>query len=108
MNEKQPKMTSTTIRVLMDFIEQKRPLSGADLINDLGLFSGTLYPILKRLEKAGWLTSSWEGGDPKELGRPVRRFYELTATGERKAMDVLASERTQKFFGPLGGEPIGV
>ena len=42
------------------------------------------YPILFRLERAGWLESRWEDGDPKALGRPRRRLYQVTALGARK------------------------
>jgi PadR family transcriptional regulator PadR len=40
--------------------------------------SGTIYPILARLETAGWLASFWEHGDPAELERPRRRMYRFT------------------------------
>ena len=38
---------------------------------------GTLYPLLKRMERAGWLRSKTEPGG----GRRGRRFYHLTASG---------------------------
>ncbi|MDF0603976.1 PadR family transcriptional regulator [Psychromarinibacter sp. C21-152] len=100
-------MTATTIRVLIGFLESREPLSGADLINQYGLFSGTLYPILRRLEKAGWVEATWEDGDPKQLGRPLRRLYDLTAAGQREAENALKNERTRKFFGSVGKEPLG-
>ncbi|WP_432445085.1 PadR family transcriptional regulator [Rhizobium leguminosarum] len=37
-----------------------------------------------RLEKAGWLSSEWEAGDPATMGRPRRRFYRVTALGQRE------------------------
>jgi len=46
-----------------------------------GLPSGTLYPILVRLERAGWVESRWERTDPVADGRPNRRYYQLTAEG---------------------------
>jgi len=36
----------------------------------------TLYPLLRRLEKNGWITSKWELGED----RP-RKFYAITAAG---------------------------
>lgn len=39
---------------------------------------GTLYPLLRRLEKQGLLESNWRVVDDK---RP-RRYYQLSATGE--------------------------
>jgi len=48
-----------------------------------GLSSGTLYPILMRLDEAGWLESRWEKVDPARVGRPRRRLYRITALGRR-------------------------
>ena len=45
---------------------------------------GTLYRALHRLEQAAFLESAWE--DPRvalEQGRPPRRFYKVTVTGEQ-------------------------
>jgi PadR family transcriptional regulator PadR len=60
-------------------------LSGAEIGRSAKLQSGTLYPILLRLEQAGWLESRWEAESPQELGRPRRRFYQLTGIGARRA-----------------------
>jgi DNA-binding PadR family transcriptional regulator len=63
----------------------KDGVSGAQIGRETELASGTLYPILLRLEQAGWLKSQWEDGDPSELGRPRRRLYRITGVGFRKA-----------------------
>lgn len=63
-------------------------VSGAEISKHTGLASGSLYPILSRLEKAGWLSSEWEAGDPTALGRPRRRFYRVTALGQREVSAV--------------------
>ncbi len=60
-------------------------LSGAEIGRTTKLASGTLYPILLRLEQAGWLESHWEDDDPRTLGRPRRRFYRVTALGAKSA-----------------------
>ncbi len=60
-------------------------VSGAEIAKVTGLRPGTLYPILYRLEKAGWASSRWEEGDPSEMGRPRKRLYRLTATGIRES-----------------------
>jgi PadR family transcriptional regulator, regulatory protein PadR len=60
-------------------------ISGAEIARSTKLASGTLYPILLRLEEAGWVESRWEIEDPHELGRPRRRFYQVTGIGVRKA-----------------------
>ena len=61
--------------------------------------SGTIYPILARLETAGWLASFWEQGDPAELERPRRRMYRLTGAGAHAAREALSA--TQRLLGAL-------
>ncbi|GIH02479.1 hypothetical protein Rhe02_05460 [Rhizocola hellebori] len=63
---------------------------GVDLMEQSGLGSGTIYPILQRLQTAGWVSSQWEEGDPVSLGRPVRRYYLLTPDGAEQARQRLA------------------
>ena len=56
---------------------------GFDVMDATGLPSGTVYPMLRRLEKEGLVRASWE--DPKtarDEQRPPRRYYELTGQGE--------------------------
>lgn len=77
-------MTPQTLKVLAA-IQSAQRASGAQIGKESGLPSGTLYPILLRLEAAGWLRSEWELGDPATLGRPRRRFYQLTGVGAQCA-----------------------
>ncbi len=43
---------------------------------------GNLYRVLERMEKAGWLTSTWEDADVATTERrPRRRLYRVTAPG---------------------------
>jgi PadR family transcriptional regulator PadR len=60
-------------------------ISGADIARATRLASGTLYPILFRLEQAGWVESRWETEEPRNLGRPRRRFYQITGVGASRA-----------------------
>ncbi|KGN36097.1 hypothetical protein N803_09365 [Knoellia subterranea KCTC 19937] len=53
--------------------------------------SGTIHPILARLEGVDWVSSTWEDIDPSEAGRPRRRLYRLTDTGATKARAALAA-----------------
>lgn len=64
---------------------ENKELSGAEIGRATKLASGTLYPLLIRLENAGWLQSRWEREDPRDLGRPRKRFYEITALGAQIA-----------------------
>ena len=62
---------------------------GYDLSRETGLKSGTLYPILMRLERQGWLDTSWE--EPSTPGRPARHLYRLTAGGKAEAVAALTA-----------------
>lgn len=66
-------------------VDPMRELSGADLLENIALSSGTLYPILMRLEKAKWLESRREAMPAKTGGRPRRRVYRITPTGLARA-----------------------
>ena len=85
------RLTQPTLKVLRFLLEKPREgRSGADMSKATKVGSGTLYPMLARLEPAGWLTSEWEVIDPSEAGRPRRRFYRLTALGQNNARAALA------------------
>jgi DNA-binding PadR family transcriptional regulator len=86
------RMSLQTLKVLELFLENPtEQLSGAELYQRSGIASGTLYPILMRLESAGWFVSKWESIDPSSAGRPRRRLYRLTLTGLKRASEVFAS-----------------
>ena len=59
-----------------------------------GLPSGTIHPILARLEGLGWLESRWEDAIPREKGRPRRRYYRLSQDGAERARIALAQATT--------------
>jgi PadR family transcriptional regulator, regulatory protein PadR len=86
------RLSFQTLRVLGVFLgNPAEQLAGAEVHQQCGIASGTLYPILLRLESAGWLVSHWESIDPSSAGRPRRRLYRLTSTGLRRASEVFAS-----------------
>jgi PadR family transcriptional regulator, regulatory protein PadR len=47
--------------------------------------SGTLYPLLMRLEGQGYLEAEWQQQNVR--GRPPRHAYRLTASGIKLAQD---------------------
>jgi PadR family transcriptional regulator PadR len=86
MPKTKPRLTMPVLKVLMAVAEcDGGEISGAQISLSSKLRSGTLYPILMRLERAGWLDSKWEAGEPEQLGRPRRRFYRFTALGAKEA-----------------------
>src|SRR5918997_1873980 len=77
-----PRMTTSVLKVMAALLaDPAADRYGLQLMQDTGLPSGTLYPILVRLERAGWVESHWEQIDPAAEGRPSRRYYRLTADG---------------------------
>jgi len=57
---------------------------GYELMRRTKLMSGSLYPILARLQTTGLVEKEWEDLN-EAVGRPPRRYYKLTGTGVRKA-----------------------
>lgn len=61
---------------------------GADLMDATELGGGSVYKTLSRLERKGWISGRWEDAEIAESERrPRRRFYTLTAQGERAARE---------------------
>jgi PadR family transcriptional regulator PadR len=57
---------------------------GFDIMDATGLPSGTVYPILRRLDREGLLESTWEAQrDAQAEQRPPRRYYALTSAGQK-------------------------
>ncbi len=90
-NDQDVRLTQPMLKVLRFLLETPHERrSGAEMSKATRVGSGTLYPMLARLEAAGWLTSEWEVIDPREAGRPRRRFYRLTAVGQNRTRAALA------------------
>ncbi|MEV3986095.1 helix-turn-helix transcriptional regulator [Nonomuraea sp. NPDC049758] len=102
-----PRMTMPTMLVLRALLEDPtRAMYGLEICAAAGLPSGTIHPILARLEGFGWLESNWEELDPREEGRPRRRYYRFTPDGAqlaRQALDRSAAKRAALRLRPSGG-----
>ncbi len=85
------RMTLATQEVLRALVaEPSREFYGLEIGQQAGLPSGTIHPILARLEAAEWVVSRWEDIDAQAEGRPRRRYYSLTPDGLELARDALA------------------
>ena len=67
---------------------------GYDLSRKTALKSGTLYPILMRLNERNWLETKWEFAP--DNGRP-RHLYRLTGEGRKRARNLLKDRTAPKF-----------
>jgi PadR family transcriptional regulator PadR len=89
------RLSPQTLLVLDAFLmEMMAWRYGYELSRGTGLKSGTLYPILMRMEERGLLETEWEAAEP---GRPPRHMYRLTPEGMQ-----FAREHRQFVTGPLG------
>jgi DNA-binding PadR family transcriptional regulator len=76
------RMTLATERVLGVLLKHPdRDLYGHEICTMTRLPSGTVHPILARLSALGWLSCRWENADPREQGRPKRRYFQLNPDG---------------------------
>jgi PadR family transcriptional regulator len=73
------RLSPQTLQVLGHFSQRSTAWRyGYELSRETGLKSGTLYPILMRLARHGWLETRWV---QTEEGVPPRHTYRLTADG---------------------------
>jgi PadR family transcriptional regulator PadR len=90
---KLPRVTAATLKVLEVLLksagrldaysegaEQTGEIYALSLARSANVRIGSVYPILARLEKYGWIIGEWESEHPVP-GKPRRRFYRLTADG---------------------------
>lgn len=83
------RITAATIDVLAVLDANREPCWGLLVIKSSGRPAGSVYPILERLEQAGWVTSTWEADDSRP--GPRRRYYELTDEGSAAAKSALSA-----------------
>ena len=63
---------------------------GFDIMDVTDLPSGTVYPILRRLDQEGLVKSKWEkAAVAQKENRPPRRYYEITGLGQKTLGEAL-------------------
>ena len=89
------RMTGPLERVLGAFLaDPAAPRYGYDLMEAARLPSGTLYPVLARLEHQKLVASAWE--TPQQEGQRPRKYYQLTGEGIRIARLELAQASARR------------
>lgn len=77
---KQPPISYNAAVVLQALTQGHR--YGFEVMRVADLPSGTIYPLLRRLESQGLVQSRWEDEAAAHAeGRPARRYYEATKEG---------------------------
>ena len=75
------------------------PAWGLTICGWTGYSTGTVYPALDRMLKAGWISDRWE--EPQPMDRPRRRFYSLTEHGRAAWQEALAVRKARRSSWPL-------
>ena len=73
------------------------PMCGVDVIAELGMASGTVYPILAQFKTDGLFNLKWEKQTPEALGRPRRLLYKITSRGKHLAGSLIFDMGLQRI-----------
>lgn len=90
-------VTFDALIVMRQFVVHHHPLCGAEIMRETAVPPGTLYPMLARLVREGWIS---EAGTIPAPDRPASRFYRLTDNGRDAFLDRLARLTIPEKFGP--------
>jgi PadR family transcriptional regulator PadR len=73
---------------------------GWDVMDATDLPSGTVYPILRRLDEEGLVSARWEReSEARREQRPTRRYYELTPAGMTRLGEARTRFRAMSALG---------
>lgn len=96
-------ITPKMARVLKIFLEDPgQPRYGFELMKLIDMASGSLYPMLAKLEGAGWLVRGKEDIDPHVVGRPARTHYTITGAAV-SASHVQLAALSEQYRPPTPG-----
>ena len=88
------RVTDATLDVVEILLGGGDDLYGLKIAKAAGRPTGSVFPILARLEGCGWVASEWESSDPSARG-PRRRFYRLSPDGAEAAAVLLEQRRAK-------------
>ena len=100
-----PRM-ATVLKIFLEDPGQSR--YGFELMKLTGMASGSLYPMLARLEAAGWLTRGKESIDPRAAGLPWTNYVITGGSRQRRPRPASRTERAVPAAGswppPVAGQ----
>ena len=95
---------SHTAAMILQAIEAGH-VYGFSVMETTGLPSGTVYPVLRRLERDGLIRSQWESQKVADASqRPPRKYYKITRSGE---VTLQASQKRYPLLARLFPLPVG-
>ena len=86
------RITPATALVLDVLLSAER-VWGLQIVKDVGKKPGTVYPILDRLEAAGWIVGEWDTAEDRK--GPRRRYYRVVSEARPMAQDYLNAQRAK-------------
>ncbi|MEV6002170.1 PadR family transcriptional regulator [Streptomyces griseomycini] len=99
------KITSATLDVMEALLSTAEDVHGYAIARAAGKPTGSVYPILARLQSADMLESHWETEEPTP-GVPRKKFYRLTPNG-REAVRSIVLERRGSLPEPSSKSAVG-
>jgi DNA-binding PadR family transcriptional regulator len=90
------RVTPATLDVLEVLLDGEVEPYGLAIAKKAGLATGSVFPILARLERIDWASSYWEESDRPG---PRRRLYRFTPEGMAGARALLAERRPRRGHG---------
>ena len=98
----QRRPSAQALAVLETLAEARRQWRyGLEIAAATDLKSGSLYPILARLDERGLVESKWL--EPEKPGRPARHAYRITAAGRAALAEAQRSQGRRVRFATEGG-----
>jgi DNA-binding PadR family transcriptional regulator len=96
MQTRSRRLSDQTVAVLAVLANKRGEwLYGLQIAAATGLKSGSLYPILARLNERGFVESQWL--EPERPGRPPRHAYRITGLGRTALREVRESVSSIKL-----------
>lgn len=88
------RVTAATLDVLLCLTNSQVPLWGLKISQSTNRPTGTVYPILDRLERQGWLVGTWE----LDLDRqgPRRRLYQISPSAMPFVAGLLSKPKSSR------------
>lgn len=97
------RITPATSRVLEVLLAADSSVWGLQVVKETGKKAGTVYPILDKLEAAGWVSSEWETNSDRK--GPRRRYYRVENDAKAAASKYVRTQQVRERGQAKGASP---